>query len=322
MTDTSLQTRFGIANPESADNAVWRASITQHLSAWRLRKQAGAIHLGQSQPGRSDYRDTTPGPFWSWQRFGRTSTALLDGRIVHVAGEHEDWYDSDFCIYNDVVVEHPGGEIEIFLYPKDVFPPTDFHTATPIGRDIILIGSLGYSDLRRFGATQVSRLDTESFRIEPIATTGDNPGWIAHHAAARVAETEIQVAGGKVVTAQGSIPNTDAFTLDLTTMVWKRDVVRTATVPADERHVLEAIEIECAVADLPYPLPMDSLKLIDFFARNAAGNWACVRPIAIAGGGGEPLLIRPSQTFSREMNFAGVDFHEHLQRLARRADRP
>ena len=107
----------------------------------------------------SSYRDSIPGPFWSWDRFGRTSTELPDGRIIHIAGEHEDYYDPDFCIYNDVTVEHPGGRLEFYLYPKEIFPPTDFHTATLLGDDILLIGSLGYTDMRRIGETQVLRLN-------------------------------------------------------------------------------------------------------------------------------------------------------------------
>ena len=68
-----------------------------------------------------------------------------------IAGEHEDFYDPDFCIYNDVFVERARRPPGIYRYPKDVFPPTDFHTATLVGDEIILIGSLGYRDLRRAG---------------------------------------------------------------------------------------------------------------------------------------------------------------------------
>ena len=159
-----------------------RATPCASTSASRFDKTASAT-ISRIRP----IAIATPGPFWSWQRFGRTSTALPDGRVIHIAGEHEDCYDPDFCIYNDVVVEYAGGRREFYLYPKDVFPPTDFHSATLVGREIILIGSLGYHDLRRIGETQVLKLDTRTLRIEPVATTGAAPGWISDHIAERSA---------------------------------------------------------------------------------------------------------------------------------------
>ena len=218
------RTRYGTAHPEWVENALWEEAIREEWTGYALYQ-----HLGIESRGRvrhdfwhSSYRDTTPGPYWSWQRFGRTSTPLPDGRVIHIAGEHEDSYDPDFCIYNDVVVEYPGGRREFYLYPKDVFPPTDFHSATLVGRDIILIGSLGYHDLRRFGETQVLKLETRTLRIEPVATTGAAPGWISDHIAELVGETAILVAGGKVDTGDGYGPNTGVFQLDLTTMTWQR----------------------------------------------------------------------------------------------------
>ncbi|MCC7251014.1 hypothetical protein [Hyphomicrobium sp.] len=163
-----------------------------------------------------------PGPFWSWQRFGRTSTSLPDGRVIHIAGEHEDFYDRDFCIYNDVVVEYAGGDREFYLYPKDVFPPTDFHTATLIGSHIWLIGSLGYRDLRRHGETQVLRFDTRTLQFETLETAGDGPGWISRHTTERIGENALLVVGGNIQTSEGYTPNAHVFELDLTTLMWRR----------------------------------------------------------------------------------------------------
>jgi len=225
-TNTLLaRTRYGTAHPEQVRNALWEQSMDANWSGYALRRHLGieydSQHLRQDF-SRSDYRDTTPGPFWSWQRYGRTSTALPDGRIIHVAGEHEDAYDPDFCIYNDVVAEHPSGQREFFLYPKDVFPPTDFHSATLVGRDILLIGSLGYHDLRRPGETQVLKLNTLSLCIERVATTGDGPGWLSDHTTERLGETSILVVGGMVQTATDYGANAGMFELDLTRMEWRR----------------------------------------------------------------------------------------------------
>jgi len=64
------------------------------------------------------------GPIWTFDRMGATQCNLSDGRILCIGGEHEDYYDPDFCIYNDVIVFGPAGEIEIYGYPEEVFPPT------------------------------------------------------------------------------------------------------------------------------------------------------------------------------------------------------
>ncbi|KAB2913967.1 MAG: hypothetical protein F9K29_15435 [Hyphomicrobiaceae bacterium] len=218
-------TRYGIAHPERVENPLWEQAIREEWSGYALRKHLG-IELDGSR-FRHDFshsasRDATPGPFWSWQRFGRTSTPLPDGRVIHVGGEHEDSYDPDFCIYNDVVVGYPDGRREFHLYPKDVFPPTDFHSATLVGHEIVLIGSLGYRDLRRIGETQVLKLDTRTLRIARVATHGETPGWISRHLAEKLGETAILVVGGMVDGQDGYASNTGIFELDLTTMAWHR----------------------------------------------------------------------------------------------------
>jgi hypothetical protein len=222
------RTRYGTANPEKMESDVWTRAIREGWGGHALRAHFETKGGTASSEGtvcgnyaESSYRDSVPGPYWSWERFGRTSTKLPDGRIVHVAGEHEDYYDTDFCIYNDVVVEHPDGRLEFHLYPQDVFPPTDFHTATLVGEDILLIGSLGYRDLRRLGETQVLRLDTRTFRIEPVETSGSGPGWISRHHIEWIDDNRLLVLGGNVETADGYGPNEKLFALDLPAMCWR-----------------------------------------------------------------------------------------------------
>jgi hypothetical protein len=220
--DPLYRTRYGTAHPERVENALWEQAMRENWSGYALSQHLGVEHHRSQSPSFSAYREATPGPFWSWQRFGRTSTPLPDGRVIHIAGEHEDSYDSDFCIYNDVAVEYPDGRREYYLYPKDIFPPTDFHTATLLGDEILLIGSLGYRDLRRVGETQVLKLDTRTLRIEPVATSGENPGWISEHMAEKLGESAVLVIGGMIETLDGCEPNRGVFELDLTTMTWRR----------------------------------------------------------------------------------------------------
>lgn len=207
--------REGTANPTRLDNPHWTALVREQpwANAYRVAK-------------RFDHeRARGTGPTWCFDRFGRTTTALPDGRVVHVAGEHEDFYDPDFYIYNDVVVVAPDGEVAIYGYPRDVFPPTDFHTATLAGDTLWLVGSLGYRGERPAGVTQVCRLDLATFAIERLATTGTPPGWINRHTA--------ELAGGAIVVRGGSIDhdgklveNIDDWSLDLATLAWTRLTVR------------------------------------------------------------------------------------------------
>jgi ankyrin repeat protein len=135
--------RFGITNPERIVEPFWEAMIRCGVSAYE-----GGAALG----GATEIADS---PTWCAHRFGQSTTELADGRVIQIGGEHEDFYDADFCIYNDVFVHALDGGIEIFGYPEDVFAPTDFHTATLVGPYIYVVGSLGYQGTRRFNETPV-----------------------------------------------------------------------------------------------------------------------------------------------------------------------
>jgi ankyrin repeat protein len=209
--------RFGTSNPELMSNPFWEGMIRSGINAWRAAKLFGGT---ESFDGKQM-------PTWCAERFGQSLTFLPDGRIVQVAGEHEDYYDPDFCIYNDVFVHAPDGSITIYGYPESVFPPTDFHTATLIGDYIYLIGSLAYPAGRRYGETPVYRLDTTTFEITHVQTTGESPGWIYKHRAAQSGSTEITVSGGEVLSqADGQVTaskNDRFYVLDFERHVWRSE---------------------------------------------------------------------------------------------------
>ncbi|APZ53409.1 hypothetical protein [Salipiger abyssi] len=195
--------RPGCSNPEPFLPTFWSE---------RMRDGRYSIlePLGYS-PDRSK-------PVWSFSRYGRTVTMLPDGRLVFVAGEHEDHYDSDFCIYADVTVLGADGTVEHFIYPKDVFPPTDFHTATLVGDQIWLIGCLGYPEQRKDNQTQVLRLSTLDFSVMPVEISGESPGWIHRHRSILTADG-ILVIGGKV--APDYLDNHTTWLLNLQTLAWQ-----------------------------------------------------------------------------------------------------
>jgi hypothetical protein len=202
--------RFGTTNPELMEVEFWAVMVRSGISAWNAK----------SQFQDDDYPGT---PAWCFSRFGQSFTELPDGRFIAIAGEHEDSYDSDFCIYNDVVVYDGRGDFQIFGYPQDVFPPTDFHSTTLVGDYIYIIGNLGYYPERCYGRTPVYRLDCRNYQIEPVLTTGNNPGWIYNHQAIYREPGIIAISGGITVEGTGQedyVPNETEYLLDLQTLVW------------------------------------------------------------------------------------------------------
>lgn len=204
--------RFGDANPQETCDPYRLGMIQAGIDAW----SAARLFEGEREFSKSP-------PVWCARRFGQSITFLSDGRIVQVGGEHEDSYDPDFCIYNDVFVHHPDGTIQIFDYPKEIFPPTDFHTATLIGTDIYLIGSLGYHGERRYGTTPVYRLDTETFRMIELSSSGKIPGWLSRHTAVLISPQEIRVSGGKIATEEAYEDNAGVFIYHVGRQAWTRE---------------------------------------------------------------------------------------------------
>lgn len=206
--DRWREPREGAANPEAMDNPVWAWLIRAGINAWRANQ-----HFGRSSFGST--------PTWCFDRFGQSETALSDGRVLLIAGEHEDHYDPDFYIYNDVVVCHPDGRLQIFGYPRADFPPTDFHSATRVGERVVIIGNVGYQDQRRPGETPVYLLDLATFAIRRLATHGDPPGWIGRHSA-RAEGQRVIVSGGQVLVDDTFVENIDDWCLDLDEGRWTR----------------------------------------------------------------------------------------------------
>lgn len=205
---------FGRQNPERMTNPVWD---------WLIRTKVTAFAVANFFDESSSCWDK---PGWCFDRFGQTVTVLPDGRKIFIAGEHEDHYDPDFHIYNDVVVWNSDESVEVFGYPEAVFPPTDFHSATLIHDQILIIGNLGHPAQRSIGPTPVFTLDLTAFTISPVRTTGESPGNIYNHAAKLVEGTNyVSIRGGKVQSSETGLfhENEENWRLHLTDWRWERD---------------------------------------------------------------------------------------------------
>ena len=204
--------RFGKANPQVMEVPFWKEMVRSGISAYGARIQ---------------FREAAEqnGPAWCFSRYGCSFTELPDGRFVQIGGEHEDFYDRDFCIYNEVIVHSSPGEFQIMGYPKDVFPPTDFHSATYLDGYVYIIGGLGYHGARLFGTTPCYRLSCKTWSMEEVQTIGEKPGWIYEHKC-RFQDKSLIVSGGKICRFKDGKEehddNATTFKLDLLTMSWTR----------------------------------------------------------------------------------------------------
>lgn len=185
-------------NPTNLTNPYWQWVIQHQLNPYDILDVIPNINPALAEKrnfGEYSPTDTLP-PLWSFQRMGQSCTLLPDGRAVLIGGEFDDFYDPNFCIFNDVVVKHPDGKIEIFGYPSHIFPPTDFHTATLIGDEIFIIGSMGYFDQRCYEQTPIFKLNIHTFKIERVESR-NHIGWINEHTAT-AKDGQIIIQNGRV----------------------------------------------------------------------------------------------------------------------------
>ena len=205
--------RLGIHNPDNLTNPFWTFAI---------RHGGSGSTLDNDFDGPDSFE---AGPCFSFQRYGQIKLTLPDGRRVYIGGTHEDFYDPDFCIYNDVVVID-GDEIAVYGYPETVFPPTDYATATLIGDDIWIIGNLGYREQRDDRPTQVLILNTQDWGIQQIPCKGTDPGWISGHRAMLSSdEQQLLISGGNcycrlIGMSDQNLPNPNIHILNLSTRRW------------------------------------------------------------------------------------------------------
>jgi hypothetical protein len=213
--DKQRHRRFGRSNPERMRLAHWEWMVRERIDPYHVRAQLGIAH---ELPTEAD---------WCFDRMGMTETSMPDGRSIFTGGEHEDFYDPDFCIYNEVIVRTANQQIEIYGYTEEVFPPTDFHTATLDGEFIVVIGGLGYSEARVPDTTPVYILDCATYQIRRVLAQGPCPGWIYEHQAELSPDGHsITVHKGNVITSRdGTKPsrsNLDDYRLDWSHGRWAK----------------------------------------------------------------------------------------------------
>ena len=221
--------KYGRGNPDPVEDPFLEFMIRTRAEPFFLRDKYSWTmeHYFQDAPEK----DRTA--IWSFRRIGYSMTPVYNEWRVYIGGEHDDSYDPDFLIYNDVIVRGPAGEVWIYAYPRDAFIPTDFHTATLLDESsgysssladgILIIGGLGYERDREFWSTPVHWLSLDDMSIRKLETTGDLPGWIHMHQTHECGYNQLMITGGKVLTPEGDfVNNTGKYVLDLLKLRWTK----------------------------------------------------------------------------------------------------
>lgn len=210
-------TRAGFANPGDMSNPFWTAMVRNGLPAHVPR----TVFRDDWQLENGMFKADQP-TVWCAHRRGQSWNLLPNGRSILIGGYHEDSYDPDFCIYNDVIIVSEELDVQIYGYPFEVFPPVDRHTATRIGSDIWIIGGIRYQGQNE-RQISVYRLTLRNFSMERVATFGEAPDQIYGHSA-RFVRNGIEISDGRFVREtseqQNGIENNQKYRLDIESLNW------------------------------------------------------------------------------------------------------
>jgi hypothetical protein len=187
---------YGTQNPELANKPFWCAMAKCRTDAFYAEKLLRERH-GYTLQSPND-------PVWGNDRAGQTLNVLPGGSFVEIGGLSDplDPYDRDHHCYNDVIVHNGKGHCDIYIYPKDVFPQTYYHSATLVGSQIYIIGNAwGKNEPKKYvGYTLVYVLNLDNFQINKVETSGNMPGWIFKHKAAFDGSNTIILSQGTIFT--------------------------------------------------------------------------------------------------------------------------
>ena len=210
-----ISARYGKTNPELATNSYWQAMIECNWEPWKIAHTYN-IDKFKYSPLWTYNRNFSGGsiiplPGGRYVEIGGTYfeyAASLSSRIYNDVQEHAPgaWKPDQSCtsnwsynnsvlthsirigepnkswtsnwVYNDVIVHDGMGNCDIYIYPREVFPPLYDHTATLVNQHIYIIGNSCAEDKGFLldNHTQVLRLDIATMKIERIETRGDIPG--------------------------------------------------------------------------------------------------------------------------------------------------
>src|SRR4051794_876603 len=94
--DAARKLGAGRTNPELTDVPFWTYMVRSGDDPYGMRKHFDIDAMQKP-------------PVWTFRRMGMPSIVYEDRLMISIGGEHEDFYDPDFRIYNDVVIRDFNG---------------------------------------------------------------------------------------------------------------------------------------------------------------------------------------------------------------------
>jgi hypothetical protein len=253
--------RYGSANPERSNNPFWLAMARRRWPPSRARLQFGDVappeppyvpfdeaapESGTPEFGawvarlsehraRNTLARTIDDVVWTAVREGALRIDLPDGRALQIGGEVHDYGDeyADPWVYNDVVVTHPDGTIDILVYPKEVFPHLHGSIVGSRHDDGVFIFGIVDRDRHPDRSTRVAvlRLDTRSYEMTELPV----PVPPAHVNIYQGGETRV---GNRMLFPIVRCRNADpelGIALDLETLSWSAPFPYAHKVERDDR---------------------------------------------------------------------------------------
>lgn len=153
-------------NPTNVSNPVWTYQVLTGLSGYDYN----SLYLDDID----NYCICDPN--FSFERFGRSMDELMDGSTILIGGNHEDYYDPDFHVYNDVtIVTETDGvkDVTIYMYHWDVLPPLEYHQT-------IVDEEKGYIDIKCENES-IYRLFLEDYHVECIKDPPKTEGHVTYY---------------------------------------------------------------------------------------------------------------------------------------------
>ena len=100
---------------------------------------------------------------WTTVREHALHLTLPDGRTLMIGGEVDNFGDeyADPWFYNDIVVRHPDGAIEILAYPLDLVPHARWEVSVLMGAHLFIFGE----PPKRPRRPVALRIDTSTYEV-------------------------------------------------------------------------------------------------------------------------------------------------------------
>jgi hypothetical protein len=105
---------------------------------------------------------------WTAEREDALLFTLADGCRIQIGGRISAYGDDekDAWVYNDIIVRNPAGDVEVYTYPKAIFPPMETLVGARHAGRVVMVGMARAEDGAEW-RLRVLIVDVNTFEIMP-----------------------------------------------------------------------------------------------------------------------------------------------------------